>query len=197
MSAKGCNQGRSNYLAEQLPLGPEAVAEAVMSPRLICLPAPEAPLQLCQPPLLEPSLGLGPPDICGTCIPETFRPWGICLEQGGCKSHWESDGIWAMEAGPQAEGRGCRRRGTCGAASYPRKTHRPAAVVPGPFTAGAQPPPSQAFSHGPQLPYALSFCPPLPVLSLSPSPPLCAAGSFSLSGLPKLPAQHSPAVIPS
>ena len=39
--AKACNQGRSNYLAEQLPLGPEAIYQAVMSPQIICLPAPE------------------------------------------------------------------------------------------------------------------------------------------------------------
>lgn len=36
--AKACNQGRSNYLAEQLPRGPEAVYQAVMSPRIVCRP---------------------------------------------------------------------------------------------------------------------------------------------------------------
>lgn len=37
---------------------------------------------------------------------------------------------------------------------------------------------------------------PLPVPSLSPSPPLRGAGSFSPAGLPKRPARHSPAGVP-
>lgn len=159
-----------------------------MSPRIICPPArcpPRPRFSWAGPPCPEPSLGRRPPDICGTCIPETFWPWGICLEPDGGKSAWESDGIWAMEAGPQAKrdvGAVGERRVTL--PLHPGRTHQPAAVALRLFIAGAQPPslsspPSQAFRHGSQLPNALSFCPHCPC-------------SLSARHHPSVPQQASP-----
>ena len=98
--AKACNQGRSNYLAEQLPLGPKAIYQAVMSPQIICLPAP------------EPRLAAGrPPDIClpayqrplcpGESIwnqivadePESRTASGLCKHSPQTKRDWSDMGV--------------------------------------------------------------------------------------------------------
>ena len=106
--AKACNQGRSNYLAEQFPLGPEAVYQAVMSPRIICLPAPEASRSAApaHPPRAQ-ALSEGLLTSLEAAYWRAFCLGRLCLEPNSCKSAWESDGIWAVETwSPGKEGWG-------------------------------------------------------------------------------------------